>query len=1228
MITRRIGRLGLICLIWVCALLNFSGVAEAYVLTGGTPPQTYAAAGEQFTALAAGLFTYSKTDLTVAAPMPISVTRVYRSEDKDANGNFVARDFGLGTRLNYNIFLHSNSEVASGIFTDAQVIMPDGARISCQRTSPCNPLTCTDYANAVFTCSSQPTGVWFGSTISYNASTPGWDLKRKDGTVYSFGLGAPLQKITDRYGNHVTITHSSGQSGKITRVDSSNGRYVTFAYVDPNNPDQITSATDNSGRIVQYDYNLNRKLKHAIYASFNSNASTEYEWEAAPKEGDIRTIILNVKGTTGDLKKNFNYITYKTNGRLASVSSQLPDSGYQYNYFGSTYVSQVNVTLPDNSVRSLLFNSAGYATDDRRAFGLSIQENTSYTRNANNFVTSTTDALGRQTSYAYDNLGNVTSVTHTPGPGTTPSATTTYTYEPVFNRVASIDAPLTPPTIMTYNDASNPTSATITDPVGRTTTLTYNTKGQVASVQDPLLNTSLFTYDLTSGDQRTVTDPLANQTTYATDSVGRVTSVTTPLGNQSQISYDALDNVLSATDADGKVTSYQYNLLGVPSQMTDARGNVTTITVGATLDVTTICDAGNHCSTENRNAMGRKTTFIDKRNVKTLYNLDKLGRITSVVHNSTNLAAYDQRTITYTYDAADRVTSITDTGSAPAPPITYTYDGMDNVLSQATPQGTVTYTYDANGRRTGMTKPGFGNQIIYTYYNDGQIQSITAPNASASIVLDAGGRRGTLTVNNVTTTYGYDNASRLTALSYVASGNPLGNLTYAYDNDSRIIATGGTLARTNLPAAAFASYSNTNQVSSWSGVPATVDNASNITIDPTNSAAYKWDSRNMLSQVNPPLTTFKYDALGRRESLTSGSDTSSYLYDLTAAARIVSGTVTKNVLTPPGSGEVLAYSSTSGSTTTTWTPIHDQIGSTVALVDSSGAMSTQYTYEPFGRTTFGGASNSFPFQFAGMELDSATGLYQAGGRYYSTRLQRLAQQAGATGSGGGGAPGAQGSSGGGGPGSSGGGGSGGLPTTADVAVRAEIGLVAAYASYSATIWLLTAAAGASADAPPVAAALVVAAAFTALVETLLDAFDVFGSGEVEIPRELQHKAHTIQPLLLGDVRGKLVWSQDKVEEPRERGAADPPLSDREQRCRQAAESEFYWCLGHLAFEAFHVLAAIAGSCVVAVSVAGPAAPVGALGCTAIAGAPAAIGFGVWGYGCYQNYQTQVQRCAQ
>ena len=47
--------------------------------------------------------------------------------------------------------------------------------------------------------------------------------------------------------------------------------------------------------------------------------------------------------------------------------------------------------------------------------------------------------------------------------------------------------------------------------------------------------------------------------------------------------------------------------------------------------------------------------------------------------------------------------------------------------------------------------------------------------------------------------YGYDNASELTGVSYALGQSSLGNLTYTYDLAGRRTTAGGSLASVNLP---------------------------------------------------------------------------------------------------------------------------------------------------------------------------------------------------------------------------------------------------------------------------------------------------------------------------------------------------------------------------------------------------------------------------------------------
>ncbi len=68
--------------------------------------------------------------------------------------------------------------------------------------------------------------------------------------------------------------------------------------------------------------------------------------------------------------------------------------------------------------------------------------------------------------------------------------------------------------------------------------------------------------------------------------------------------------------------------------------------------------------------------------------------------------------------------------------------------------------------------------------------------------------------------------------------------------------------------------------------------------------------------------------------------------------------------------------------------LRDGVNSTKSVVNSSGSLATQFTYEPFGRTTFSGSGSSNLYRFTGRELD-ATGLYFMRARYYNPALQRF-----------------------------------------------------------------------------------------------------------------------------------------------------------------------------------------------------------------------------------------------
>jgi len=69
----------------------------------------------------------------------------------------------------------------------------------------------------------------------------------------------------------------------------------------------------------------------------------------------------------------------------------------------------------------------------------------------------------------------------------------------------------------------------------------------------------------------------------------------------------------------------------------------------------------------------------------------------------------------------------------------------------------------------------------------------------------------------------------------------------------------------------------------------------------------------------------------------------------------------------------------------------DALGSTIALANGSGLVQTEYTYEPFGRTTATGSTSTSQQQYAGRENDG-TGLYFYRARYYDPNSGRFVSE--------------------------------------------------------------------------------------------------------------------------------------------------------------------------------------------------------------------------------------------
>ena len=900
--------------------------------------------------LGTGLFVYSKTDLIIPDTLPLVLTRTYRPRDT------VSRPFGIGATHPFELFL------VGDIFpyTFADLILPDGGRVHYNRISPG-----TGFSDAVYEHTETPSA-FYKSTIRFGGF--GWILTLQDGTVFEFpdAEAAPTPRqaamvaMRDRYGNAYAFTRDANHN--LTKISSPNGKYIEFTY-DASN--RITLARDNIGRTVTYTYDASGRLWKATDAA----GVTEYLYDTSNR----MTKITDPKGIL--------YLTntYDTNGRVIK-QTQADSTFYQFAYTlgANGQVTQTDVTDPRGNVRRVTFNSSGAMITDTYAVGKPEQQTFTYSRQAGtNQILSETDPLGRQTTYTYDSNLNVTSITRLAG--TSGAVTTSYTYEPTFSLLASITDPLNHTVTFGHDALGNITS--VTDPLNHQLTMTYNAAGQVTSITDPLQHTVQLGYE--SGTLTTYTDALGRTTTRFVDDAGRVLSTRNPLGETARYEYDALNQLKKFTDPLGGATSYTYDANGNLLTVKDAKNNVTTYTYNNMDRLTSRKDALLRTQSYVYDGMGNLTKLTDRRGKVTNYTYDNRNRVNfagfGAVVSGQN-TTYES-TINYTYDAGDRLTQTVDSVSGT---MTFGYDNLDRLTSQTTPQGSVSYGYDAASRRTSMTVAG-QPAVSYAYDNADRVTSITQGTNVVGVAHDDADRLTSFTLpNGLRMEYGYDVASQLTGITYKNGALVLGDLTYTYDAAGRRKNTGGSFARVAFPqAVASSTFNANNQLTQRGSATLAYDLNGNLTSDGVNT--YTWDARNQLASVSGGVSaSFSYDSFGRRKAKTVNGATTEFLYDGSNVVQEKTGGSPSANMLMGGTDRTFTRTDASGSSHF----FTDALGTTLGLTNSSGALSTQYTYEPFGQATASGAASSNSSQFTGRENDG-TGLQFYRSRYYSPTLQRF-----------------------------------------------------------------------------------------------------------------------------------------------------------------------------------------------------------------------------------------------
>ena len=335
----------------------------------------------------------------------------------------------------------------------------------------------------------------------------------------------------------------------------------------------------------------------------------------------------------------------------------------------------------------------------------------------------------------------------------------------------------------------------VVSPSGLTGSITHDALGRVAKSVSAAGTATVFAYEETFGNLKTVTDAKNHAVTYGYDASGRGTSVTFADGSASRLEYNSRGDVVRSTNRRGESITYAYDSKGRLTQKTWSNGRTFTYAYDAHDNVTKATDSVTGAVTMQYNSDDRLTKIVYPKGRGFTLTYDSCGRLMS----RTSLDGAIER---FFYDAAGRVASVTDgkgtvylknvydeaTGrltkqvNGNGTSVSYLYDKLGRVVSieHRDASGKIAeslqYCYDADGRC--IRAASLLGEERYTYDKDGQLTAVDYPDiANETFAYDAVGNRKT--ANGAA--YSVNDLNQYTEVS--GGPNPVSAITYDRDGN-------------------------------------------------------------------------------------------------------------------------------------------------------------------------------------------------------------------------------------------------------------------------------------------------------------------------------------------------------------------------------------------------------------------------------------------------------------
>jgi RHS repeat-associated protein len=860
-----------------------------------------------------------------------------------------------------------------------------------------NTLT-TPYGSTTFTFGDSSTNSSLGSTVFLKTVDP---LGRTSYVEYDQGVDAGDTS------NGAMKNPALIPTGMVTC-----NQYLYYRNTFVFDANQFAQASQGGGSL---NYAL-AKVIHWAHTSDFTNASRVKESEKEPLENRVWynypgqgtascasiTFPVNSAGTVG-----YNGSVYTTN--QPSVIGRVLDNGatqletFQYNPQGNITVvtdpigRQVTYTYAANGIDRLTttnttstpaqlletrtYNSLHEPLTITGANGRTAR----YQYNAAGQMTRYTDPLGHATAYTYDSSGHLKTIQ-----GPIAGAGYSLSYDSVGRTSATTD-PAGATIHYAYDAADRPTSTTYPD--GTNSLLTYNLL-DLASSTDRLGQTTSYSYDADRELVKT-TDALGHTLQQGYNSAGFLTSVTDSNGHTTMVTRDAQSRVIARRYADGTSQSITYeSSVSLPATLTDALGQVTAFGYNSDNTKATISYIANQTtpsvSFSYDPAFPRPTSMTDGVGTTTysyypvsLSPALGAGLVRSI--SSPIAGASGSDTVTYTYDALNRVTGRTVNGASQS----IGFDALGRVISVSNPLDTFTYGYSDATARVAAISSSQGPAISLSYFGpqgDEELQQLTAT-TQGGVALSQFGytynadynvtsfTQSSPAVPTTSASYTYDTVNRLQSVFVGAATTP--TFAYGYDpasNPTSITANGSQQSP---------SYTVTNALTSG-----TYDANGSPTVLAGNT--YTWDGANRIvsfSGTANNASSFTYDGLGRVVRIVdtnNGSVVADHSYLWCGPARCLAHDNTQSgspVSTQYWDQGVIANG-------TPYYYVEDQLGSVRQLVTTSGTVAVQYDYDPYGNPTTVTGTATSDIGYAGYFHHPASGMEFALFRAYDPARAR------------------------------------------------------------------------------------------------------------------------------------------------------------------------------------------------------------------------------------------------